>query len=121
MWDRRAQLVRVLDGDTVEVVLDQGFGDTKTIDIRLFGVWAPEMKAPGGTETRDFVKRWFYSLPLTKWNFVVTTIRMASTDREQKTFDRYVATITSLDGSRSLNAEVTQFVQEKGYGGGTGS
>lgn len=110
MWDRRAQLLWVKDGDTIQAALDQGFGDTKEIAVRLLGVWAPELTQPGGPETKVFVQDWFAALPLSKWPFVVTTIRMKATDREQMTFDRYVAVVTSIDGSRNLNADVTAWL-----------
>lgn len=110
MWDRRARLAWVKDGDTIEVVLDQGFGDTKQIAVRLLGVWAPELTQPGGPEAKQFVEAWFAALPPAAWPFVVTTVRMKTTDREQMTFDRYVALVTSIDGSRSLNADVTAWL-----------
>lgn len=125
MWDRRARYVSNHDGDTVTVVLDQGFNDTKTIDVRLFGVYAPELSEKGGTECRKFVTDWFVnemsSVSTTNWNVIVTTMRMKKADSEQMTFDRYVAVITSLDGSRNLNAAVEQFIIENSYPGGVGS
>jgi endonuclease YncB( thermonuclease family) len=45
--DNRARLVRVNDGDTIVVVLDQGFRDTKEIDVRLASVYCPEGAQPG--------------------------------------------------------------------------
>lgn len=125
MWDKRARLLRVIDGDTIEVLLDQGFRDTKEIDVRLLGVWAPEMREPGGPETKAFVQEWFRREEAATggkvWSVVVTTMRMPVADKEQQTFDRYVCTVTSMDGSRSLNVAVSQYVAEQGYGGGSGS
>ena len=121
MWDKRAKLLRVKDGDTVVVVLDQGFGDSKEVDIRLLGVWAPESNQTGGKETKEFVEGWFAKLPSIEWNFVVTTVRMKTVDKEQKTFDRYVGFVTSQDGTDNLNTEVMEFIHSRGYGGGTGS
>lgn len=125
MWDRRARYAGNHDGDTITVVLDQGFGDTKTIDIRLYGVYAPELSEKGGPECRDFVTKWFIeqmdSVKTSNWNFVVTTMKMKRADHEQMTFDRYVATVTSLDGSRNLNLEIQDFIDEHVYSGGVGS
>lgn len=123
MWDRRAQYVENHDGDTVRMVLDQGFGDTKQVDVRLMGVFAPELREPGGPECQAFVEAWFQSRIRsgTRWFFVVTTARMKVADREQKTLDRYVGTITSIDGTDNLNLEVMAFIASKGYGGGVGS
>jgi endonuclease YncB( thermonuclease family) len=122
MWDRRAQYLENHDGDTVKMALDQGFGDTKLVDVRLMGVFAPELHDVGGPECRAFVQAWFeYRLRETRWGFVVITARMKVADREQKTLDRYVGTVTSLDGTDNLNLEVMQFIVSKGYSGGTGA
>lgn len=124
MWDRRASYVSNHDGDTVTVVLDQGFNDTKTLDIRLFGVYAPELSERGGPECQKFVQDWFgeqISRVVGDWSFIVTTMRMKKADHEQMTFTRYVGMITSLDGSQSLNALVTQYILDNNFPGGVGS
>lgn len=121
MWDKRAKLIRVKDGDTLIAVLDQGFGETTELDLRLFGVWAPESSQKGGPETKAFVEKWFASLPETKWPFIVTTVRMKYTDKEQMSFSRYIGIVTSIDGSQNLNLDIQQFVIDHKYPGGTGS
>lgn len=119
MWDKRAQLVSVYDGDTLTMVLDQGFGDSKEIDVRLLGVFAPELRQPGGRETRQFVVDWLaYRAGAVKWPWLVVTSRTA--DHETTTFARYVATVSTLDGTQTLNTAVTAFVRAQGYGGGVG-
>ena len=55
-------LVRVLDGDTVEVDVDLGFDISKRVIVRLNGVNAPETKGvekPAGEVARGYVVRWF--------------------------------------------------------------
>lgn len=123
MWDRRAEYLENHDGDTVRMVLDQGFDDTKTVAVRLLGVFAPELKQQGGPECRAFVEAWFQSRlsTSTRWGFVVTTARMKVADREQTTLSRYVGTVTSLDGTDNLNLDVMAFIVSNGYGGGIGS
>jgi endonuclease YncB( thermonuclease family) len=123
MWDRRAQVLSVHDGDTIKVILDQGFGQTLTDPdgLRLLGVYAPELTQPGGPECRQFVSDWLAAHMPTQavsWPFIVTTARMPRADREQETLGRYVGTLTTLDGSESLNAAVTQFIAANGYGSG---
>src|SRR4051812_39569245 len=122
MWDRRAEYLENHDGDNATMVLDQGFGDTKLVEIRLLGTFAPELKDPGGTETRNFVETWFKTRISTKtrWNFVVITARMKRVDREQTSLDRWIGTITSLDGTDNLNVDVMAFVLKNGYGHGMG-
>lgn len=122
MWDRRAEFLYNFDGDSIRMILDQGFYDTKEVEIRLLGVFAPELREPGGEECKQFVKSWFSQNYINKrWSYIVTTARMKNTDAEQRTFTRYVGTVTSLDGNRSLNQELIEFIQENGYGGGIGS
>lgn len=123
MWDRRAIYVSNHDGDTIKMILDQGFNDTKEIDVRLLGVFAPELKQVGGLECQEFVRNWFAwrRSATSKWDFVVTTARMKVADKEQKTLDRYLGTVTSIDGSQNLNVDVMQFIAQNGYDGGTGS
>jgi endonuclease YncB( thermonuclease family) len=122
MWDKRAFVTSVHDGDTLTATLDQGFGDLKeAMKIRLLGVFAPELTQPGGPETRQFVVDWLarYTLPQ-RFPFVVTTARGPRSDREITTLERYVAVVESLDHSHNLNLDVSAFVAAQGYGGGTG-
>ena len=120
MWDKRAEYLSNHDGDTIKMILDQGFGDTKLIDVRLLGVYAPELSQPGGLECQEFVKSWFdrYYLPSTRWSYIVTTSRMKRTDREQMTLNRYVAVVTDLASASNLNAEISEFIYKNGYSGG---
>lgn len=125
MHDRRAQYIDNHDGDNASMILDQDFGDTKLIEVRFAAVFAPELSEPGGVETKEYVTRWFQraavGAPYSRWPYIVTTLRMKRTDREQKTLDRYVGTIESWNRIMNLNHDVSQFISENGYGGGTGS
>ncbi|APC43246.1 hypothetical protein Joe_06 [Streptomyces phage Joe] len=122
MWDRRAYVEAVKDGDTLKVRLDQGFGDTKTIDLRLYSTFAPEHDEPGGKETRDFVLDWLNKADPDgdEWPFVVTTVRIKSDAHEVTTLGRYVGILHDVEG-KCLNDDVNDFVADKGYGRGIGS
>lgn len=50
MYDYHATVVRWIDGDTVVLILDQGFGNTKTIHCRLLDCWAPKNGTPLGEQ-----------------------------------------------------------------------
>lgn len=120
MHDRRAQYVDHHDGDSVTMMLDQDFWDTKTINIRLANVWAPELKDRGGPEVRDFVASWFSAFNIAKWGFLVITHR-TRTDKEVTTLGRYVADVMTIDGQFHLNSDVMKFIADRGYTGGIGS
>lgn len=56
-WDRDAEVVRVIDADTIDVRCDLGFYDQQTVRIRLEGVNAPEVSTAAGKAARDYVKK----------------------------------------------------------------
>jgi Kyanoviridae endonuclease len=55
---------RIIDGDTISVVLDRGFSDTKEISVRLIGLNAPEtrtrrvLEKEAGLLVKAIVVRW---------------------------------------------------------------
>ena len=122
MWDKRAKVLSNHDGDTLTMSLDQGFGDSKEINVRLLGVFAPELKQVGGKETQQFVADWVSQNSLGyKWPFIVTTIRGPRSDKETATLGRFVGVVETIDHGCNLNTDVMAFVQKNGYMGGTGS
>lgn len=52
MYDYKARVLRWIDGDTVEVFIDQGFDDWTKEHIRLLKLWCPEIDDPGGPEAK---------------------------------------------------------------------
>lgn len=50
-----ATVISVIDGDTLDVLVDLGFGFTTLQKIRLAGLDAPEMDSKKGYETKKFV------------------------------------------------------------------
>ena len=86
----QAQIVRWVDGDTVEIVLDKGFNDyfgntDKPVTFRLLGVNAFERYKPGGPEATAFVNE---IAPVGDW-VIVRTYKISDEDN----FGRYLATI----------------------------
>lgn len=75
---------RVVDGDTVRVLVDVGFGAYHLISVRLRGVNAPERGTPEGQAARRYLTEL-----LAGWCPVVLT-----TYKDPLTFGRYVADIT---------------------------
>ena len=123
MWDYRAFVSSVHDGDTITVSCDTGFGYVReAMHIRLLGVYAPELTQTGGPETRQFVVDWLAAntLPV-RFPVVVTTARGPKSDREITTLERYVAVVESLDHSHNLNVDVQAFITAQGYPGGIGT
>lgn len=56
LYTYRAVCVNVVDGDTVDLVIDKGFNDTTKRRIRLLGIDTPERGQTGFQEATDFVE-----------------------------------------------------------------
>lgn len=59
MYQYRAKLLRVIDGDTVDIEVDLGFKIFHDIRVRLGGVNAPEKNTSEGMAAKAFVIMWF--------------------------------------------------------------
>jgi micrococcal nuclease len=67
MYEYRAELVRVIDGDTVDLEVDLGFHLRQTIRVRLKDVDTPEIHGvkhnsdeyAAGLKAKQFVENWF--------------------------------------------------------------
>lgn len=54
LYVREADVLRWVDGDTVELFVDQGFNDWKKMTFRLLGIDTPEHNEPGFHEATDY-------------------------------------------------------------------
>ena len=98
VYEYRARVVRVIDGDTLELTLDVGFRLTLTDHFRLAGLNCPELPTPEGKAAAAFTADWLHAADaLDPWPLVVRTER----DRREK-YGRLLATV--LHGGQSLNA-----------------
>lgn len=127
MFDYRAQHLGVTDGDTVVMLMDQGFNGRQEETLRLKNVFAPEHNQPGGPETKQFVIAWFagHSESGLKWPFYVITEKNSNPEpTEIRTFTRYVATVYVMGSGMkiclndTINAYLSQH-PEWGHGIGT--
>lgn len=74
-WLYRAKLVRVVDGDTIDVWIDAGFHGYRRERLRLLGVNAPEMHGASktaGDAAKAYVDGWLLGLP-GDWPLIVQT------------------------------------------------
>ena len=55
---RIVEVVRVVDGDTVDLVIDLGFHLTSALRFRLIGVDTPERGIRGWSEATNYVSNW---------------------------------------------------------------
>lgn len=98
-WLWRARVVRVIDGDTLDLEIDCGFHAVRTERVRLLGVNAPEMKGDtktAGVEAKRTVMAWCDQLELFcgegEWPYLAETFKADA-------FGRYLARIWPADAS----------------------
>lgn len=82
MYEYAASLIRVVDGDTVWLDVDLGFGVSRKDSFRLYGINAPELSTPAGPPASQHL------LELLGFPITVRTIK----DKREK-YGRYLATI----------------------------
>lgn len=107
MWNYQARAERVIDGDTVRFLFDNGMYIRSSQSIRFAGTNAPELSEPGGREAREFVIRWMaeHAQLGGEWPFRITT------ERDRQTFNRYIGLITCAECGESLNEAVKAYVE----------
>ena len=102
IWAYRARAERVIDGDTLQIVIDAGLNCYRTERIRLLGVNAPEVKGPtrpAGLAAAAFVTDWLARVPFDEdWPLIVQTAKGDA-------FGRWLARVWRPDG-RCLNDDL---------------
>mgnify|MGYP001567954800 CR=1 FL=1 len=109
MYEYRASVIRVVDGDTVDLRVDLGFGMGLNDRFRLAGIDAPERGKPGGSEATAWLTEKFS----TRAEIIIKTRK----DSREK-YGRYLAEIFVLGDATSLNQQMIEVGHVKAYGGG---
>jgi hypothetical protein len=112
MWEYRAAIVRIHDGDTLFLLIDQGLHGRQEEPIRLEHVSAPELSDPGGVETLAYVREWCDRLRAgLRWPLLVNTVPNTNPEPdERRTFVRFLGTIRDIAAFRNLNDDVRAFL-----------
>lgn len=110
MYIYKAKLERVVDGDTIDVVIDLGFKVTTHQRIRLQGINTPEtynVKKGSEEYKKGMVAKQFVVARFTENN----NEAIIDTEKDTGKYGRYIGTIKLADNTTSLNDELV----EKGY------
>ncbi len=96
-----ANVVRIIDGDTLKVSLDTGFHSQHVEKIRLYGVDCPEKSSRVAWEAaREYVFNWLNTGEPIVWPLLIETIEA------RETFGRYVARVTRRVDGADLAADL---------------
>lgn len=112
-WIFNAKLKRVVDGDTIDVIIDTGFHNFRTERLRLLHCNAPEMSTPEGKIIKNMVVEWMsgnsnlalWNQEDPEWNLTVKTFK---TDA----FGRYLALVWGYADTECLNEKVATWTRE---------
>ena len=110
MYKYKAKVAKIVDGDTIDVVIDLGFKITTNQRIRLRGINTPETySVKKGSEE--------YKKGMAAKEFVIKRIEannyeaIIETNKYTGKYGRYIGTVWLADNTTSLNDELV----EKGF------
>lgn len=110
MYKYKAKVDRIVDGDTMDIVIDLGFKITTHQRIRLQGINTPETHKVKKTSEE-------YKKGMAAKEFVMQRVAdnnneaLIETEKDTGKYGRYIATVWLADNTTSLNDELV----EKGY------
>ena len=113
MYEYSATLIKIVDGDTVDVLIDLGFNTTKKERVRLLGIDTPESATKDlaekklGLEAKEYIIQWFTKN---------TPFRLQTTKDDK--YGRILGVFTGLDG-KTLNTRLVDEGYAWAYDGGT--
>lgn len=105
MYQYKAKLDRIIDGDTMDVVIDLGFKITTHQRIRLSGINTPEtynVKKDSEEYKKGMESKLFVEQRLAANNNEMTLVTEKTTEK----YGRYLGTISLADSPVTLNDEL---------------
>jgi len=110
MYEYKATVTRVIDGDTVDVTIELGFGVQLKERLRLYGINAPELRRKAsrvaGRAATDFLCE---QLALVNNQILVRTIK----DRKGK-YGRYLGILIN-DSDPDAHIDLNQLMVDSGH------
>jgi hypothetical protein len=112
------EVMSIHDGDTLTVHLDLGLDQCHIINLRLLGVFAAELRTPGGPAAQKFVADWFANHKGALSVYTVKTPR----GHEASTLGRWVGDVhEDTSGDSLCVAAMAWLAEHPESAGGTGA
>lgn len=110
------RLVKVIDGDTIDVEIDLGFDVSTTQRLRLAGIDTPESRTVDPREKTAglFVKEWL-TKTLSEGSFIVKTTKLDNSEK----YGRMLGTLYKGTEKESINEKMIRLGYAWAYDGGT--
>jgi micrococcal nuclease len=84
----KAELIRVVDGDTVDLIIDLGFDTSRKERFRLYGIDAPELRTKEGKAAKTWLREALQPLE----SIYVQTIQLSTKAKRDK-YGRFLAVL----------------------------
>lgn len=84
----QARIVDVIDGDTFDLMIDEGFSNFTQQRMRLYGIDAPEMKTDAGKDLQRRLVENYYLAPV-----IVQSIEAPKSKQFRDKYGRFLAII----------------------------
>ena len=119
MYEYRCKIVKIIDGDTVDVDIDLGFGVWMHKErVRMMGIDTPESRTRDkvekkfGLASKEYVKAY---LPIGSMQVLKTEIDKSGEDKKGK-FGRILGDFLVYDSSEDATKRLTEVMISQGYG-----
>lgn len=106
-WTFPAQMIRLVDGDTQEFMVDAGFHTDRAITMRLLGVNCPEAKGasrPDGLAASEYSRQWYAG----HRDLVIQTRKDTRSSRSTDSFRRYLVTVQGKNMITGMTESLAQ-------------
>jgi micrococcal nuclease len=94
----KAELIRVVDGDTVDLIIDLGFDTLRKERFRLYGIDAPELRTEAGKAS----KKWLWDVLQPLEAIYIETLQLSTKAKRDK-YGRFLAVLYSDLGDLRAN------------------
>ena len=111
MYHYKATVRRVVDGDTVDMNMDLGFGVSKLVRIRLWGIDAPELK---GDERSEGLAAKAYLEGLLP---VGVSAEVYTRKDKEAGWGRYVGEVFVVNPDKTLGYSISDEMVQAGHAG----
>ena len=119
MYEYKCTILRVVDGDTVDVDIDLGFGVWMHKErVRMMGIDTPESRTRDkvekkfGLASKEYVKAY---LPIGSMQILKTEIDKSGEDKKGK-FGRILGDFLVYDSKEDAQKKLTEIMISQGYG-----
>ena len=110
MYEYQATVLRIRDGDTIEVDIDLGLYAHLRAALRLRALDTPELV--GAERARGLAAREYLATLIPVGTVVrIETFRRSGAERYIQTFDRFVAEVWTVDG-RNVSAAMREWLDD---------